>query len=414
MQPILISITAGGFFAALALGQTHYTITDLGTLGGTASTAYGLNATGRVAGAANLPAGNQHAFLTGIGGTKFDLGTLGGPNSEASGPNASDAVPILAESSKKDPLGNDFCGFGTNLICLPAVWNGTMTALPTLGGNNGEALVINSQGQLIGTAENATKDSTCTPPQALDYEAVLWGPNPGLVQELPPLAGDTVGFAFGLNNSGQVVGSTGSCATTPLLPFAYGPHPVRWDNGVPTALGNLGGSMLGVGVSINDLGEVVGGSDLPSELPGFPFVQVHTTLWSAGGMQDLGTVGTDFSTLPTWINNQGQVIGASCDDQGNCRAYLWENKTMLDLNALVPADSPLYLVFPEMISDAGEIVGMAIETSTGDPHAFLATPVKSTGAAASFAPEVQRVTTPMALPASARKLLRRRLGMHGW
>ena len=192
---------------------------------------------------------------------------------------------------------------------------------------------------------------------------------------------------LGLNDSGRVVGSTGGCATTPLLPFAYGPHPVRWDNGVPTALGNLGGSMLGVGVSINDLGEVVGSSSCPSELPGFPFVQVHPPCLVQGRCRIWARWARTFYPADM-IVTQGQVIGA-WSDQGNCRAYLWENKTMLDLNALVPADSPLYLVFPEMISDAGEIVGMAIETSTGDPHAFLATPVKSTGAAASFAPEVQ-------------------------
>ncbi len=221
----------------------------------------------------------------------------------------------------------------------------------------------------------ALADPTCPSPQALDFEAVLWGPNPGQVQELPPLPGDTVGFAFGLNNNGQVVGSSGTCANTPLLPFNYGPHAVLWQNGVPTALANLGGSMLGVGVGINDLGEMVGGSDLPSEIPGFPFVQVHCTLYSQAGAQDLGTVGTDFSSLPTWINNSGQVVGASCDNMGNCRAFLWQNKTMMDLNALIPANSPLYPIFAEAINDAGEIVGQALQTSTGEIHAFVATPI---------------------------------------
>ena len=40
------------------------------------------------------------------------------------------------------------------------------------------------------------------------------GAEPGQVQELPPLPGDTVGFAFALNNNGQVVGSSGTCANT--------------------------------------------------------------------------------------------------------------------------------------------------------------------------------------------------------
>jgi probable HAF family extracellular repeat protein len=410
MRSILTSMAAAALLAALAIAQTpHYTVTDLGTLGGTSSTAYGINYAGRAAGAASLPNGNTHAFLAGPGDIMFDLGTLGGPNSEASGPNASYQLPILAETSKKDPLGNDFCGFGTNLICLPALWNGTMTPLPTLGGNNGEALVINNQGQLIGLAENSTKDPSCAPPQVLDYEAVLWGPNPGQVQELPPLPGDTVGFAFGLNNYGQVAGTSGTCANTPLLPFSYGPHAVLWQNGVPTALANLGGTMLGVGVGVNDLGEVVGGSDLPSELPGFPFVQVHCTLYSQAGAEDLGTVGTDFSSLPTWINNNGQVVGASCDNMGNCRAFLWQNKAMMDLNALIPANSPLYLMFPESINDAGEIVGLALQTSTGETHAFVATPTNPATATGSSSPAAEVRTSPMVLPENARKQLQQRL-----
>ena len=86
MKSIVTSIAAGSLLAALAIAQPpHYTVTDLGTLGGASGAAYGINNAGRVAGAANLPNGDQHAFLSGIGGTKYDLGTLGGPNSEASG-----------------------------------------------------------------------------------------------------------------------------------------------------------------------------------------------------------------------------------------------------------------------------------------------------------------------------------------
>ncbi len=398
----------GVVHAFLATPIPYYTVTDLGTFGGTSADAYGINAVGRVAGAATLPNGDQRAFLSGVGGTKYNLGTLGGPNSEASGPNASNTLAILAETAGKDPFGNDFCGFGTKLICLPAVWNGTMTPLPTLGGNNGEALAINNQGQIAGFAENNTKDPSCPAPQVLDYEAVLWGPN-GQAQELPPLPGDTVGFTFALNNNGVAVGASGTCANTPLLPMPFGPHAVVWQNGIPTALTNLGGAMVGVGAAINDYGVVVGGSDMPSELPGFPFVQIHSTMWTPNGAVDLGTVGKDFSTLPTWINNNGQMTGASCDDKGNCRAFLWQGNTMTDLNALIPANSPLYLVFPGAINDAGEIVGMAIQTSTGDAHAFLATPSQAPAATAADAPDVQRVTTPMPLPESARKLLGRRL-----
>jgi hypothetical protein len=46
---------------------------------------------------------------------------------------------------------------------------------------------------------------------------------------------------------------------------------------------------------------------------------------------------------------------------------------MTDLNTLIPADSPLYLVVAFEINDAGEIAGLGM-TGTGQLHAFLATP----------------------------------------
>jgi uncharacterized membrane protein len=58
MKTILISIAAGSLLATFATAQTpRYTITDLGTLGGTVGSANGINYEGRVAGAANLPNG---------------------------------------------------------------------------------------------------------------------------------------------------------------------------------------------------------------------------------------------------------------------------------------------------------------------------------------------------------------------
>jgi probable HAF family extracellular repeat protein len=116
-------------------------------------------------------------------------------------------------------------------------------------------------------------------------------------------------------------------------------------------------------------------------------------------------VDTDFSSVPTQINNPGQIVGASCDNMGNCRAFLRQNKVMMDLNSLIPANSPLYLMFAFGLNDAGEIVGMALQTSTGDVHGFLATPTA--------APAVGKAVSasPMVLPENARQLLLQRFGM---
>ena len=172
---ILICISAAVLFAAVVLPgtltaqQARYTVTDLGTLGGTFSLAGGLNDKGDVEGFSTLP-GDQiiHAFLW-RNGVMTDLGTLGGPNSAAAWrPSATGEVGGTAEGLTVDPNAENFCGFGTNLACVPFIWqNGTMTALPTLGGNNGAADGSNRRGQLVGVAENTTEDATCEAPHLL-------------------------------------------------------------------------------------------------------------------------------------------------------------------------------------------------------------------------------------------------------
>lgn len=92
-------------------------------------------------------------------------------------------------------------------------------------------------------------------------------------------------------------------------------------------------------------------------------------------MADLGTVTGDFSSAAFGINNNGQVVGQSCNsDISVCRAFLWQAGAMTDLNTLIPADSPLSVISGGDINDRGEIVGIAVDQSTGEPLAFLAVP----------------------------------------
>lgn len=171
--------------------QPRYTVTDLGTLGGTFGVAGGINNKGWVDGYSTLAGDqSQHAFLW-RNGVMIDLGAFGGPNSVAYQPlNERGEVGGTAETLTLDPLGEDFCDFGTNLVCQPFLWQaGVMTPLPTLGGSNGDSKTFNNQGQVVGYAENNTQDSNCNSPQVLDFEAVLWEPKQGKVKvtELPAL-----------------------------------------------------------------------------------------------------------------------------------------------------------------------------------------------------------------------------------
>ena len=156
---------------------------------------------------------------------------------------------------------------------------------------------------------------------------------------------------------------------------------------------------------INNQAQVVGVSGLPGD------TTYHAFLWQHGTMTDLGTLPGDVSTFAQGINNEGPVVGGSCDINGNCRAFLWQNGVMADLNTLVPADSPLYLLVPFDINSRGAIVGCALERSTGEIHALLATPVHGGESATPAAQGESRESPKVALPENVRKLLRQRLGL---
>ena len=121
-------------------------------------------------------------------------------------PNERGQIVGAAETADIDPLGEGFCSFllmspPTNNVCLPFIWdNGVMTALPTLGGTNGGASQINNRGQIVGTAETTTLDSSC-PIQHLETEPVIW--EKGVIHQLPTLGGDPGGAIDSINDKGK-------------------------------------------------------------------------------------------------------------------------------------------------------------------------------------------------------------------
>ena len=408
---------------AVETERIYYRVIDLGTLpGSTFSLAVSIRNNSAVSGTSALADGSQHAALW-YRGSIADIGTPGleGPNSAAYGSNEWGQVSGLAETSASDPNGEDFCGYGDHLICLPFVWqSGVMTALPTLGGNNGEAGLINQWGEIAGNAENRKLDSTCPSggPQVLEEKPVIW--KNGAVEELPILRGDTDGWAFGINDRGQVAGATGTCSTINPDTFVYvlSRHAILWDKGKAINLGSLGGAGTfgpgNIAGDVNNDGDVVGTSDLKGD------TQFHAYLWKKGkGMQDLGTLAGDVNSAGLGINDSGDVVGVSGDATfANTRAFLRHNGRMSDLNTLISGKSPLYLMLAHGINSGGEIVGFGVDI-LGDVHAFLATPYDCDSAEAnSFADGVQdssllgSYTREKPLTDDIRKILERQFHLH--
>jgi probable HAF family extracellular repeat protein len=400
--------------------QARYSVKSLGTLGGTASNALGINNKGWANGVANLTGDTaEHATLW-RNGTVTDLGTLGGVNSNADFPVKNDKGLIagFAQTPTVDPIGENFCVFfctangdpcgGSNLSCQAFLWrDDVMTPLAMLGGNNSAATGINNKGMIVGTAENNTPDPNCIPPQVLDYEAVIWGPKMDEIHELPAFSGDSIAAAIAINDKGQVVGASGSCGTGP----GTGPilvHALLWQDRLVSDLGSLGGALNNAAYAINDRGQVVGVSDLQGD------TTAHAFFWQKNVMTDLGTLPGDFSSAAFGINNKGQAVGLSCDQMGNCRAFLWQNGVMTDINSLISPGSSLYLVVGQDINDGGEIVAEAFDQSSGELLASLATPCNGScwnGAEGTTAPGIANSENPkITLPENVREQLRQRRG----
>jgi probable HAF family extracellular repeat protein len=365
-----------------AVAQASYKVTDLGSEGtdnlGCAMSVNNEGWTEIMAG--SLPPGEQDNIfgtllsgraLIGIAGFKFDLGTLGGQNTWMNWGEINDFGQIVgySETSVPDPNGEDICGFGTHLTCRPFLWQPFhMSALPTLGGNNGQASAINIHGQIVGFAENGSVDSTChsgTTNNRIQLPVLWQNGKHGYKAQALPTGSDPDGEAFWINDQGQAVGDTATCGGATV-------HAVSWENGILSPpLPDFGTGALAFG--INNQGQIVGtvgSADNTTQ---------YGALWQNGVLTSLGILLGDFGGLASGINSQGQVVGSNFDSSFNwSHAFIWQNGVMTDLNTLFPASSNLFATMANRINERGQISGMATVLSgpdAGNIHAFLATPV---------------------------------------
>ncbi len=395
---LIISLLTCAAYAA-GPGQAMYRVINLGDpQGGPISQGTSNNQPGWIVGYSTLPDFTMRAELW-SDGAAASLGSLGGPNSAVAWPNRNQhgVVVGISETAQMQPLGEQWSCYlavffvGDGHVCRGFVWrDGAMSALPTLGGDNGFATGVNDAGQIVGWAENTTHDPTCNEftntNQVLQFEAVLWvwddDANQYRALALPPYAGDLDGAATAINQWGTAVGISGICDGA--IGGGTAEHMVMWRGGrVVRSLPTLGGAYWNTPMDINNLGDVAGFSDLPGDGPTFGQANFHAFFWSqrpyacngrvVTGTCDLGTLATGDVSEALGVNDWGQVVGVSLPSG---HAFLWQSGTMTDLNKrVVPGSTNLVLTDAQDINDLGEITGTAKDPSTGATVAFKAVPV---------------------------------------
>ena len=261
------------FASGRASAQAPWTITDIGTLGGTTSYASDINDAGKVTGSSQIESGAYHAFIWTRAAGIVDLGTLGGTYSYAGAINAAGQVVGYSGTAS---------GSYHAFIWSPATG---MVDLGTLGGANSQARAINSSGQVVGSSTAASGQT----------HAFLWTTATGMV-DLGTLGG-TSSTASDINDAAMVTGdSTVATGRT---------HPFLWTWSGMSDLGTLGGTD-GFASVINESGWVAGSSYISGNGKLLPF------LFKNGAMSSLGQLGTSAGYVEgnsRSINAAGQVVG---------------------------------------------------------------------------------------------------------
>jgi probable HAF family extracellular repeat protein len=270
----------------------------------------GVNNAGQVTGGRTIASGEVHAFLYN-NGTFQDLGTPGGPYS--TGTDINNAGVVVGYGSTNGGPTTSFLynnGIKTN---IGAVW----------------AYGINNAGQVTGDAGGAFVYSN------------------GVIRPL-----GISGYGADINDFGQIA--------------IGGNHAFLYSGGSVQDLGTLGGTSSSA-EGLNNAGQVVGSSLTSNNSAS------HAFLYSNGVMTDLGLIaGSTIGSRATDINNAGQVVGISDN-----RAFIYSDEVYTDLNTLpaVQAAGWDFLQQANAISDNGNIVG--IGQIHGEPlHGFLLMPVR--------------------------------------
>lgn len=334
----LFSLLLATVFIARANATVpRYSVTDLGTLGGTLTIPKGLNKFGHVAGYANKLAGSPYY------GYFWNGATL----KQACSNTFSDAFGI---NSFDKMVGSIFVTWKVKGQTYQTYHLGTCQGTTQTDLGAGPPGCIGAEGWAINDAEAMTVIS-CGGAYVFRN---------GVYTNIGTFGG-TENIPWAINSSSVVVGRATNSGGR------YWPY---YFDGilhmVPTLPICSGSPTSGEARSINDLGDIVG------DWCGDAF------LYANGVVTDLGAgVGGE------GINNQGQIVGTGSN---RAQVYDWQTGLWYDLNSLAsPIPQGVVLVEPDGINDGGQILVLGCSggtACTGAQYSYLLTPLASASTAA--------------------------------
>ncbi len=118
-------------------------------------------------------------------------------------------------------------------------------------------------------------------------------------------------------------------------------------------LGTLG--TLSIAYGINNSGTIVGSYD-NSDIPPEEGIETHAFVYQNGVMSDLGSLGGGYSEAHA-VNDQGVIVGDALTADNDFHAFSYQDGVMTDLGTFSDNNSDFYLAVATNVNNKGTIVG---------------------------------------------------------
>lgn len=346
-----------------------YDITDLGTLGGTVSRAYGLNGQNHVVGASTTASGQIRAFRW----RNDTLTVLAGADSGSTQAMAINDDGLIAGVRQQ----------GTTFE--PVVWsNDSLASIPGFQGTVGAAYAVNSSGAVVGSASDGAF-----------VRAFSWSGGTMQMFETDPrtseafainASNDAAGYveassgqpraARGTSTSGWTSIDTGAVTSKAfaISDSGYTAGSVQDENGVAPSVWDPAGQRTVVQGLAGNFGEIYGLTNDQIAVGA-----TGTVAFPAGSLNQPAHV--------QWLSwfRQPALMKTALEE---LRATIWIQGAAFDLNDAIPATGEWTLLEARAINDSLAIVGTGMYN--GAIRAFLLTP--STNQNPSVVPLTVRTT----------------------